>query len=527
MCAGLAAALVDVFVFGGAYGTISRQLAFPDAGLLKPGAVKSMANAVALLVAVVLVALLFVARRPRVLRSSLVICLLSLACVSGYKAFAIANDYRAYAKLRGAENSAAFGKTLDPVYRLSRTGKNVIVIMMDRAINAFVPIIMKEDPALAKSFQGFVLYPNTLSFGGHTLVGAPPLFGGYDYTPQEMNRRSSESLVSKHDEALSLMPRLFAEAGWESTISDASWANYSWVPDNRIFDKIPGVRAFNLEGRYTQRWLAEHHMETDPAKKIARNLIRFSLFKASPMTLRFGLYDGGKWWDSKYESDDYSDFIDKYAPLDYLPRLVEFEDKGNTFNLIVNNTTHETVPLQYPELVPSRSVREKGTGSFNDAYTWHTYLVNMAAIRLVGRFIDELREQDVLDNTKIILVADHGFELANPAFAGFRAHARAVSFFNPLLMVKDFDAKSAFSEDRRFGTNGDTPAIATSSLGTVVNPYTGKPLRLLAADETVSIVARSIYDPSSQSRNTLGFDEGDIVKAQKDIFVESNWSFPK
>jgi YidC/Oxa1 family membrane protein insertase len=522
-----AVALLDVFAFGGAYGTISRQLVFPDAGLLKPGLALNAANLACLLGLAALVALAFAARKAVVLRALLVMCLLSLVSISGFKAFSIDGDFIALQKIRQGEAALPAGAGMDPVFRLSRKGKNVFVIMLDRAISAFVPYMMKEVPALAESYRGFVWYPNTLSFGGHTLVGAPPLFGGYDYTPEEMNRRSGESLVSKHDEALSLMPRIFAEAGWRSTVSDASWAHYSWIPDNSIFRKFPGIQAFNLEGRYTQRWLAEHHMETDPSRKISRNLIRFGLFKIAPMALRFGLYDAGKWWDSKYESDEYADFIDKYAPLEYLPKLVDFEDEGNTFTLMVNNTTHETVPLKYPEYAPSRDAGSGGTGPFADAYTWHTYQVNMAAFKLIGRFLDSLRAQGAYDNTEIIMVADHGFELDNPAFSRFAKNGKRVSYFNPLLMVKGFGASGAWAADRRFGTNADAPAIATAVLGEAVNPFNGHPLRELAPGETVRLVDKSIFDPASQARASLEFDEGDIVRVRDDIFAESNWSFPK
>ena len=400
--------------------------------------------------------------------------------------------------------------------------------MMDRAISAFVPYLMKEDPAVAKSFQGFVWYPNTASYNGHTLAGAPPLFGGYDYTPEEINRRKSESLVSKHNEALCVMPRLFAEAGWSSTVSDASWANYSWVPDNSIFAKYPGITAFNLEGRYTQRWLTEHGMETDPSIKISRNMIRFSLFKIMPMALRNGLYDQGKWWDSKYQSDNYADFIDKYAPLEYLPRLVSYDDKGNTFTLMVNNTTHETVPLDYPGYVPSRSANgDDPSGRFRDRETWNTYQVNMAAFRLVSRFFDNLRAHGAYDNTKIVIVSDHGYGLDNPAFSHFSQNARLVPYFNPLLMVKDFYAAEPLSEDRTFRTNADTPAIAASILGKPVNPFTGHPLRTLAPGETVKIVEKSIYDPSEQHGNTMDFGDKDLIEVKEDIFRESDWSFTR
>ena len=60
---------------------------------------------------------------------------------------------------------------------LSKTGKNVVVFMLDRAVGSYVPYIFDEKPELKESFKGFVYYPNTVSFGVKTNYGAPALFG--------------------------------------------------------------------------------------------------------------------------------------------------------------------------------------------------------------------------------------------------------------------------------------------------------------------------------------------------------------
>jgi YidC/Oxa1 family membrane protein insertase len=520
-------AVVDVFAFAGNYGTISRQLVFPDVGALKVAGALGAVNVAALVIVAALVALALSFRKAGLVKGALVVCLLSLATMSGYRSVAIARDYAGLKAIRTAEGSggASGGSPLAPVYHLSKSGRNVIVMMLDRAINSFVPLIMNEDKALAEKFRGFVRYPNTASFGGHTLVGAPPLFGGYEYTPEQMNKRSGESLVSKHNEALSVMPRIFVQAGWSSSISDASWANYSWIPDNSVFSKYPGIRAFNLEGRYTQEWLSEHGMESDPSKKIDRNLFWFGLFRICPMALRFGLYDGGKWWDSRYRSDEISDFIDAYAPLDYLPELTDFTASGDTFNLIVNNATHTSIALTYPGYEPARDpAASMPHPDFGDDYTWHTYQVNTAAMRLVGDFLDALRESGAYDNTKIIIVADHGYSLARSPFSEFGDAGGRLGYFNPLLMVKDFGSSGPLADDDHFGTNADVPAIAARALGGADNPFSRRPLRELAAGETVRIVDRDIFDPSTQNRNTMTFDESDILEVRDNIFVASNWS---
>ena len=102
-------------------------------------------------------------------------------------------------------------KQVTPLYHFSKTGKNVVVFMFDRAENAYVEPIFDAFPELYDIYDGFTLYRNTVSYNQGTLLAAPPLFGGYEYTPAEINRRNTERLVDKQNEALLLMPRIFTE----------------------------------------------------------------------------------------------------------------------------------------------------------------------------------------------------------------------------------------------------------------------------------------------------------------------------
>ena len=78
------------------------------------------------------------------------------------------------------------------IFSLSQKGKNVIVIMLDRGMGAYVPFIMNEKPMLKNKFDGFTYYENVISFGGHTNFASPSFYGGYEYTPVEMNKREKE-----------------------------------------------------------------------------------------------------------------------------------------------------------------------------------------------------------------------------------------------------------------------------------------------------------------------------------------------
>ena len=121
--------------------------------------------------------------------------------------------------------------------------------MLDRAMGQYVPYIFNEKPELKEQFSGFTYYSNVISFGGQTNFGAPALFGGYEYTPYEMNKRSSESLMSKHNEALKVMPVLFDQNDFNVTVCDPPYANYQWIPDLSIYDEYPEINKYITKGK--------------------------------------------------------------------------------------------------------------------------------------------------------------------------------------------------------------------------------------------------------------------------------------
>lgn len=529
------AALAGVYLFPGDYGTISRQLRFPDPALLRHGGGFALASLAVCVLGFALPFLASLLKKPAILRSALFIGVLSLGVFALVKGVGVTGAWQAFAArqqeaMAGATTRPDGNTTIDPVYRLGRSGENVMVIMLDRAVSGFIPYMIKERPELAGQLEGFTWYPNCVSFNAHTMLGAPAVFGGWDYHPDAINARPERTLVEKHNEALLMLPRLFAASGREVYASDASWANYQWIPDNKIFDALHGVKAFNLERAHTQAWMREKGFEADAGQRIYRNLSRFALFRAAPPAFRFALYDRGYWWSSVRTDDHFADFIDKYAALDWLDRLFTHDDGEGSFILMVNNTTHESGYLQYPDFVPLPNVTDMGPDFFADEETNKHFHVNMASFLRLGTFFDRMRKEGTWDNTTIVIVADHGAEILLPAFKDFGPEARRMARWNPLLMVKPAGARGPLVRDDTFRANADVPWFASDVLRRegreVVNPETGKPLRLRedeAKDESLRIVDKAIYDPSSQKGSRFDYAEDDIVRVKENIFDPVCW----
>ena len=478
--------LVNYMFFGTDLGTLSNTLQY-HTGLNFTASAKLVNLAVLACLSLVLFLLSWKFPKP----VTAILLTASLA-MGGMATVNMVASGRAVAEI--PQNETASFSEDDSFFTLSKTGQNVVVVMLDRALGQFVPYIFNEKPELQQQFEGFTFYDNTFSFGGNTNFGAPALLGGYEYTTVEMNKRKDEKLVDKHNEALKVMPVLFSENGYKVTVCDPVYANYQWIPDLSIYDEYPEINAHLTEGAFTPVENAELIKQSTN-----RNFFCFSIMKAMPLAVQPAIYAYGNYNQLSAVSTQYATdmstasgfptaFLDSYLVLQNLPNMTGITaEQENTFLLLTNNTPHDPYILQAPEYIPAESVdnteydaahadrftNEYGTLNMETPYQMGHYHASMAAYIQMGNWFDWLRENDLYDNTRIILVADHGgrLYLQDEWVIGMLDLAS----YYPLLMVKDFNSNSEFTTDSQFMTNADVSVLATQDLiENPVNPFTGK-----------------------------------------------------
>ncbi len=434
-------------------------------------------------------------------------------------------------------------------FPLSRHGKNVVVLMLDRAMGLYVPYIMREKPELQKQFAGFTYYANTLSYGGFTIFGSPGLFGGYDYIPEEMNRRKDISLREKHNEALRLMPVLFDEAGYAVTVSHVPYPNYDKKPGLGIYDDHRRIRKFGSLSPFKDETGAEMTVSQN-----FRNFFCFAMMKVSPVLLQKFLYNDseyngfGKQWEqivigpTKAAGLDMS-LLHDYKELEALSELTELHDDGDTFLMMVNDTTHCMTLFSEPEYAPAERIDNTAfEAAHKDRFTAggvtlrmdtvlqnQRYQCNMAALLLLGKWFDTLRAEGVYDNTRIIIVSDHGFNVHhNDAYelTWGSGEMTDLNWFYPLLMMKDFGA-TEWKTSEEFMTNADVPTLAFSDvIPHPVNPSTGRAVTMNKKAEPVQYVLASSYFKIDQNQENT-FDAAPWYAVKEDVRKKENWSLVK
>jgi YidC/Oxa1 family membrane protein insertase len=514
--------LINVFIATENFGFLTNTLIFSDPKTLSGNLKNYSYNACLCILASVGIFVLMLRGKRLILSAVQIITLISLVAFGISNMIKINSDFFVLEQQRMANEQTVD----DTIFTLSKTGKNVLIIMLDAAVGGYVPYIFDERPDLLSPFSGFIWYSNCASFASHTLVGAPPIYGGFEYTPTAINKRDSTPLVQKHKEAYLLLPLLFSDSGYTVTVTDPPFDNYR-MSNLDIFSAYPQIHAENITGKYTSRWLNKHPdlSAVDIAAILHKKMIRFSFFKTAPLVLRPFIYDDGDWLtltDSSQEGLTET-IIGDYALMDLLPALTGITESGNTYTAFYGHLPHDTAFLQAPDYIPVNTVTNFGSSHLANDSRYH---VNMASFILLAKYFQFLKANDVYDNTRIILVADHGRGSSNyPNNITLPDGGRLQSYY-PLLMVKDFNAAGVtdgIAIDDSFMTNADTPLIALRNIiENPVNPFTHAPL---VPDKSDGIAITTIGALSSYRHSEYGYNiaPNQWLYVRDNIFDPTNW----
>lgn len=549
--------VVDYFCFGTNFGTLNNQLQYDNG--IDYTLLVNFVNAV-VIIAIVAIFYLIWKNRSKIVDYVYLIIVAVTVFLSVFNLKSVIIE---------TKSVGDYSQTADSIsIPLDTEKENVVIIMLDRAISSYLPYIFYENQYLVEQYDGFTYYPNTVSFGGHTNFATPALFGGYEYTPIESNKRSTVSLEQKQNEALSVMPILFSKNGFNVTVFDPVYAGYKEVPDLSIFEDYEGINAYITKGMLNFDLNSDSF--GDEFALLYRNLFCYSIFKVSPTILQKVLYCDGLYnetdavaqkvsvQDNQSKSDAYLNAKSKYQILDgyskatgiyktftdsfnVLTNLISItnitENEKGSYFVMTNDSTHEPTLLLEPSFVPAEIIdnteyddghkkRYNFEGNyieFDESWQITHYQVNAAALIQLGKWFDYLRENDIYDNTRIIVVSDHGYNLGqfDSMILGDSAEDDTM-FYNSLLLIKDF-GETGFKSSDEFMTIADVPTIAMDELiENPINPLTNKKIAIDNNQKSdVSIICSDNWNVNIYNGNT--FDSSVWYHVSDNIFDKSNW----
>ncbi len=515
----LIVALFDAFVFKSDYGTIDTQLRVQNPEKLQE--LTKLDIIKPFIVAIISFALVILVDRFNklwILSTLIFSVFIGEVGIGGYKLNSINTFFKEYSKTY-TENKKENDDKIESVFHLSKDKENVIVLFLDRAVNSFFPYALEQIPELKEQFDGFVYYPNTLSFSDSTITGSPSMYGGYEYTPTKMNEREG-LLKDIHNEALLVAPTLFKNEGFSVTVTDPPFPNYSWRGDLSAFEKN-GINAFDLYGNYASKYYKETSNKNveDESLLTERETKNFSILQILPPMLRFLFEKSCR----DVSDSSYYYFVNAYSSLYYFKELTDFNSDNKNYLFIANEAPHESVFLapNYLQLANNRDESVEICYQTNDDSVYKHFAVFSASLKRVGEWLDYLKENDAYDNTRIVIVSDHGKNLNLNDISPYEAS------FTPLLLFKDFNSRGEIVVDNSFMTNAD--AIFLSKEGLIdssVNPYTKE---ILSQEKENGIIVYPIAageNNSTRMKNASSFtlEKENASHVSSPITDESNWT---
>ena len=520
---------------GSKLGLINSSLEYDNDSIMLDGREK-IVNAILMIIIAIILHVIY-KKVKKIIEGFLIIGIVTVLFFSISYGYQINSEYFRYVDTR----SMTYNDELS--IPISKNGKNTIILMLDKAIGTQFPYILNEKPELISSFDGFTFYKNTISFGPSTVYGAPAVFGGYEYTPDEINARNDETLAKKTNEAFSVLPILFEENGYVVTICDPPETGS--LSDEDLLDyyeEYSNINVLNTKGKYNTI-SKEFDERTMYLRK--RNFFCNSIMRISPLLLWGKIYDHGsyntfmveQYIKTKSTAYGYRElFLDAYSTLENMQYICEVsDDNKNTFLMMTNDTPHDPTLLQEPEYIPKIDVDNTQydvdmserytidgiTMNMEDISQVTYYHVNMAAILKVAEWLDWMKENDVYDNTRIIIVGDHGFGLNQ--FDLLTEDGTDIQNFIPLLLMKDFDSHG-FSVSNDFMTNADGFYFAINGIiDNPINPFTNNPLN---DNKKFNNQINIIYNENRmQDMQNYCYDKSKWYTVDENIYEKNNWTY--
>ena len=515
----LLSALLNTYIFKENYGSMDVTLKFIDDGVHISKSFALLNIVILLLIFLSIIAFI----RMHLTKIALNFNKVLLSTLVLFSVINISRINKEYNQFQNITENNSSEYALKSKYNLSKTKDNIVIFMLDRFESAYVDQILTDFPYLKDKLDGFIYYKNTVSPNGHTLISVPSIFGGYDYLPQQMNKAYDKTLKEKHNEALMVLPEILTkQADFEVTLSDLSWANYSYISDMSFAKGIDNITPYTLKGLYSGDFKKECQKpgfeKSSLSHVLKRNLFWVSLFRISPILIRPVVYYKGTWWEQGVKESSNS-FTDWFSSLYFLSKITSVDGTRPSLSIITNEATHSNEDISMYDL-PMNGIFSQTTQS---------YIINCVVLNEIAKFCDFLKDNNAYNNTRIILVSDHGIGLESessklyttPTLNGYQK-----DHLNPLLMLKDFNKSGKIKTDMTFMCSADVPSIALKNLvDNPVNPFTGNSISTETKKDGIIVTTADLFMPyQSKSKYEFTVPDDSWFKVKDNIFIDANWS---
>ena len=425
------------------------------------------------------------------------------------------------AKIQDSKNTQAFRipSELSPYLDFSKD-KNILVIFSDTVQSDNFTQALKDYPQIFDDFSGFTYYTNTLSVGSITFASAPAISGGSYYSPVEINKRDSNlSLAAQSTQAIADVANAFEKSGYKVALGTSYPSNDALLAKalNKGIFVFPDNQNHIWRDFYAERIDLK---QDDISHKPIGELFSYGLFSASPYIFRARIYLSGGWlFGDSLHSNHLQGKVYHAGRLLAFSQNLTTDSTKPTFKLLYEAMEHFPWMLRYEnDCKPIESVSEYRSKTLSDRDDL-AYQNHLCYVKHLSTFLNALKEAKIYDNTKIIIVSDHGNGGNGAPIIDFPMRAARNSHI--FFMVKDFNSTGKLKIDKEtFISNADTMAIACDEIESKCPNIAPSVLKVPVKNRELFY---SIVDGGTGREANNRYDINIIYKVKDNIFDLKNW----
>lgn len=350
------------------------------------------------------------------------------------------------------------------------TATNVFHVMLDSFQADTFAAMAEADPALARRLEGFTFFEDQAAYGQWTALNLSPMWAGQGFFERPLAGVPVE--VRLKELVGASYPRSLAERGVHVALvtPDRRFCTDGAASCLTVLDNV----AWRLRTRPTGRFLPS--ADTLFVGDLA-------LYRLAPAPLKPLVYGDGRWALSRLaemgrgslEEHLEMNVLERQIPSSVIffreyTRALRPQTDAPAYHFIHVFPPHQPFVLDDACVARSLSIPERRVQMRNRTRAAYEAQAR-CAWRLMGEFLDRLRELGLYHRSAVILESDHGLgvlpgdaaESREPLLGMRRDRMRA--FANPLLLVKPPLAAGPLRRSRAPTSHFDSPATVLRWFG--------------------------------------------------------------
>lgn len=361
----------------------------------------------------------------------------------------------------------------------SKTQKNIVVMMLDMFTGDHVADIFKTYPQLEKQFTGFTWYPDTVTAGSGTYLSEPSIHGGYKYTPQAINARSEkiDSIMDEIAKGYQVFNDNLGKQGFDISLYGTQFVDCKQISKYVEKQYLKVCEEMGAERDYFPFYMNYKNIKIDYSSVDDNQFLQaYGLMSSVPYRARKYIYKNGTWMGIVNKSFNARTYAN-YGYLDSLDKISNSNSSSPTFKYIQSNIPHLpwniSDELELTLLDPYPKTEGQKT-KINGIIPEHFY-AEAFSLQAISKWIHWLKENQIYDNTMIVLVSDHGegdsvslsesFGINVQGEFGQWKNKGYPSRPHGLLMVKSFNDNQPFSISSKPMYSADVSNIVCDAVG--------------------------------------------------------------